>query len=135
MQSVLVRYRGLLFTLAAVFALMALIGWFITVGEPYLLYMKPAKDGATVQFVQRRDADTRLISPSFNVPVLISEELEVVLESRDTIVPNGTVEFADTTCLPGRFRIRFGDVELDVMEARIVENGNNRKWVPDVDTH
>lgn len=132
MKSILVKYRRLLFTLAALFGVYVMTGFgvlFILMGEPYVLLMWPSKDGGTVQFLQRQDANTRLTSPIIDVPVLISEEQEIVLKSRDTIVPHGTVEFVDTTLLPGRFRIRFGDLELDVMEARILVNGGNREWI------
>jgi hypothetical protein len=38
------------------------------------------------------------------------------------------VKFADTTILPGRFTIQFGDVELDVMSSQVLVNGVRHDW-------
>lgn len=85
-----------------------------------------------MQFVKRDSRNGgRFISPGFQVPLSISTDLQIALASSDVVVPQGTVEFADTTLLPGRFRIRFGSVVLDVMESQIIKDGISHNWVLD----
>jgi hypothetical protein len=105
--------------------------WQSVNGPPYLLSIKPSGESAVVKFEQRDSREGGdLVSPSIAVPIRVDHESAIELSSGHVQVPGGIIEFADTTLMPGRFRIRFGDETLDVMEARIIVDGVDRAWIP-----
>ena len=54
----------------------------------------------------------------------------VVLRSDNVSIPGCVVELYDTTLLPGRFKIRVGDVLYDVMERGIIVGDKEFDWQP-----
>jgi hypothetical protein len=65
----------------------------------------------------------------FDVAGPVARAYRVELVSDDVVIPEGTIEFSDVTILPGRFRIRLGGSEFDVMEARILVDGKEHAWL------
>lgn len=96
----------------------------LNLGPPFLLIVEKNDDGATVQFVK----DDVVKSEKFPISIPISHPYNMRLTRQTAEVPNGTIEFSDTTVLPGQFRIRFGDDTFDVMWARIIVNDKNYFW-------
>jgi hypothetical protein len=128
------RHRSQFVALAVTAILVLALYWLwrSANGLPYLLHMKASENGAAVQFSMRDSgAGQARVSPIFKVPVSISSDSQITLTSPNVTIPQGLIEFSDTTTMPGRFRIRFGDVVLDVMEARIIADGVSHNWVPD----
>lgn len=95
-------------------------------GPPFRLVIEPAGDQAHVTFLR---PGTGLKSRDFAVNMNISKRCEVVLESAAVQIPGGRIEFADTTVLPGRFRLRLGDSRFDVMQVGIDVDGRMSDWV------
>jgi hypothetical protein len=97
---------------------------------PFLLIITPSDHGSIVQFIQPLGFDEKtVVSPKFPVGVEMDEPFIIALISPDCTIPNAAIEFADTTLLPGHFRIRFGDSTIDVMPARIIVDGKNYEWL------
>jgi hypothetical protein len=117
----------------------ALVGCFIGLlivqrhllaGPPFVLRLEPDGEHATVQFVNPKlVSNNEIASPKFAIDTRQSAPFETKLMSSETIVPGGTIEFSDTTMLPGRFRIRFGNRVFDVMSSRIVVDGKDTDWL------
>jgi hypothetical protein len=97
---------------------------------PFVLIISPSDSGSIVQIIQPIGLDEKtVVSPKFPVRVDMDEPLQMALISPDCTIPNAVIEHADTTLLPGRFRIRFGNTTIDVMSARINVDGKNYEWL------
>lgn len=92
---------------------------------PFHMVVEPANGKAVVQFYR---PGKELVSPRFTVETTCEACETVVLRSPEVRIPNGSVEFCDTTLLPGRFVILFEDVRFDVMEARVYCNDEEFDW-------
>ena len=97
---------------------------------PFLILVAPYGEGATVQFIQPEGGleGTRVVSPIFTINTPVKQAFQAELTSADVAIPGAVVEFSDTTILPGRFRIRFGDKSFDVMSSRIIVDGQDVGW-------
>jgi hypothetical protein len=93
--------------------------------EPYRLTIRPIDGVAEVQF---RQPGPHLVSPQFRVDLELESPLTLVLDSCDVKIPGGSIEFCDTSPLPGRFRMTIGRTAFDVMEAYMEVNGTTYGW-------
>ncbi|MSR56700.1 MAG: hypothetical protein EXS05_03385 [Planctomycetaceae bacterium] len=114
---------GLLLMVAATLLLLQEVN-----GPPFRLIIEPENDHASVQFTQ---PNARLVSRSFPINLHFDERHEVILDSASVSIPGGRVEFADTTILPGRFKVRFGETLFDVMQNGIEVGGQLTDWKTD----
>ncbi len=93
--------------------------------SPFRMTLKPSNSHAVVQFGQ---PDRNLLSDEFNVELRLESPRTFDLQSGTISFPNVTVEFYDTTLLPGRFRIRVGGTLFDVMERGVISDGDEHEW-------
>jgi hypothetical protein len=107
-------------------ALFAHSAWSSLHRDPFRMTLKPSDGGTVIQFLQ---PDRGLSSPEFHVDGKVDAPQSVDLRSGDISIPIGKVEFSDTTMYPGRFRIRFGDQEFDVMEPGIEVGSKAHPWL------
>ena len=97
-------------------------------GPPFVLTITPTATGAAIQVrFETRDGG-KFVSPEVETPERVTEAYEIALTSGNEAIPGGKVEFADPTILPGRFTMRFGEVELDVMSSQVLVNGVVHDW-------
>jgi hypothetical protein len=94
-------------------------------GPPFQMVVEPDDDHATVRFI---DAGTGLVSDSFRIDRRVAERQVVVLDSDSVTIPEGQIEFSDTTLMPGRFTIRIGQTIFDVMSRGINVDGEHFWW-------
>jgi hypothetical protein len=94
-------------------------------GEPYRMTLYRVNGQSVVQFAQ---VDVGCVSPQFPVNLPIESQQAVALRSKVVSIPGCVVEFCDTTILPGRFKIRIGEVTYDVMERGIEVEGKVFDW-------
>lgn len=94
-------------------------------GPPFRLIIEPEDDHARVHFLQ---PGTGQVSKTFPISLRLDDRREVVLDSATVAIPSGRIEFADTTILPGRFKLRFGDTLFDVMQRGINVDGQLSEW-------
>ena len=92
---------------------------------PFRMTLRPLDGHTVVQFEQ---PDRNLLSDEFKVEVRVETPRTFSLRSGTISYPNVTVDFYDTTLLPGRFRIRVGRTLFDVMERGIIIDGNEHEW-------
>lgn len=122
------QHKRLVFAIGTVFVLMGLA--FVSVlrsvqRSPFRMTLKPSDGHAVLQFGQ---PDRNLLSDEFNVELRLETARTFDLRSGTISFPNVTVEFYDTTRLPGRFRIRVGRTLFDVMERGVIIDGNEHEW-------
>jgi hypothetical protein len=102
--------------------------WESLSGPPFLMVIETDDGVATVQFVQPGKS---LVSKSLRID--LDRPLEgrhvVALNSPTVTIPGGQIEFADTSLMPGRFKIRLGRTLFDVMPAGIHVDGQHFEWV------
>jgi hypothetical protein len=110
----------------AVFATKAIREWVSK--APFQMVIEPSGDRAVVQFTR---PDFGLISKSFPIELHLEKRQQITLDSPATTVPGGRIEFADTTILPGHFRIRVGESLFDIMVRGIEVNGQQFEWLHD----
>jgi hypothetical protein len=101
-----------------------LLRWWIN-GPPFQMVIEPGDDQATVQF---SNPGSGRRSQQFPVEVNCEQRQVVILDSPSVTIPGGRIEFADTTLLPGRFQIRFGEKVFDVMVGTIEVDGQPFEW-------
>jgi len=94
-------------------------------GSPFQMIIQPAGSGASVQFVQ---PGKQLASPLFPVAVPTSGPQIIILSSSRVTIPRGKITFCDTTLLPGRFQIQFGESQFDVMERAVIVDNREYAW-------
>lgn len=94
--------------------------------QPYRLVIEPDDGHSVVHFAQPGRA---LMSRGFRVDVHVEKRMNLVLDSSSTAIPEGRVEFADTTILPGRFKVRIGQSLFDVMERGLEVDGSSSGWL------
>ena len=94
--------------------------------QPYHMVIQPDDDHAVVHFFQPGKG---LISRSIRLDIPVQKRENVVLDSPSTAIPGGRIEFADTTILPGRFKIRIAETLFDVMVNRIEVDGKPIEWL------
>ena len=129
MSLSLKRATFALFCIAATAVVMA--SYEVLYGNgPFRIAFTPEPDTTVVQFTYPAE---HLQSPIFRVPKFVDDPFESELTSTETILPNATIEFADTTIMPGRFKIRVGDSLFDIMSSAINFNGVNYAWEADGD--
>ena len=113
--------------LAVAMIVAGVVLWSEINGEPFRMTLRPAGDQATVQFEQ---PDRDLVSPEFPVKLAVQARQVADLRSKKLSIPGCTVEFRDTTIMPGRFQVRVGTVLYDVMRRGIIVDGTEYKWQP-----
>ena len=69
------------------------------------------------------------MSRGFRVDIHVEKRMNLVLDSSSTAIPEGRVEFADMTILPGRFKVQIGQSLFDVMERGIDVDGRSSEWL------
>ena len=94
-------------------------------GEPFQMVLKSDGGHSLVQFIQ---PDRSLISREFPVDLVLDSPQEFELCSNEISLPGCTIEFSDTTMLPGRFQIRIGHALFDVMQRGIIVAGKEYDW-------
>lgn len=94
-------------------------------GSPYRMTLKPSDGRAVVQFEQ---PDRNLLSDEFEIELKLETPRTFELRSGTIPFPDVTVEFHDTTLLPGRFRLRVGNTVFDVMQRAVIIDGHEHKW-------
>jgi hypothetical protein len=94
-------------------------------GAPFRMTARRS-DGQT--FVRFLWPDEGLASPEFRVALPIDSPREIELRSAKSAPPGVSIEFCDTTILPGRFQIRIGSSLYDVMERGIIVDGKEFDW-------
>ena len=109
----------------AAFVFAAKFGIDAVQGEPYRMTLRRADGQVIVQFAR---GDLNLVSPEFPANVPLDTPRVVVLRSHDVSIPGCVVEFCDTTILPGRFKVRIGEVLYDVMVRGIVVDDKEFDW-------
>jgi hypothetical protein len=114
-----------LFASSVAIVLFAKFGIDAIQGEPYRMTLRRVNGQSIVQFAQ---VDIGSVSPQFPVNLPIETQQVVDLRSEDVSIPGCVVEFCDTTMLPGRFKIRIGEVTYDVMEKGIEVAGKVFDW-------
>jgi hypothetical protein len=98
----------------------------------FVMIITARKDSSIVRFVQPRKYEGyRPTSPKFAVEAVVQKSLELELGDAAKNLPGATIEFSDTTILPGRIRIRYGGRTFDVMESRIIVDGADVSWLHD----
>ena len=107
---------------------LAAVLWF-RLRHPFTMSIRPAGDGAAVRFAYRKTAQ---VSPEFPVDLPVRDTQMIILRDGGVTILGGTIEFADTTLLPGRFQIRIGETLFDVMERGIIVNGRDIEWQDDI---
>jgi hypothetical protein len=100
-------------------------------GPPFRMTIRPVNGGAEVQFSR---PELGLVSPTFAVDLAIQQPVHVVLRERAPKIPGVTIEFKDITFLPGRFIMRVGKTQFDVMQAAIVVDEEQFLWQRDGET-
>jgi hypothetical protein len=113
--------------LVAALFLVATVGIDAIQGEPYRMVVRCAEGQTLVQFLR---TDEGLASPEFRVNMPAASPQEVDLRSGNSVIPGCSIEFSDTTILPGRFKIRIGTTLFDVMERGIFVEGKEFDWQP-----
>jgi hypothetical protein len=109
----------------AAFVLVAKFGIDAGQGEPYSMTLRRTDGQAFVRFAR---ADVKLVSPEFRVDIPLETPRVILLRSDDVSIPGCVIEFFDTTILPGRFKIRIGEVLYDVMERAILVDDKEFDW-------
>lgn len=94
-------------------------------GPPFRLLMEPGNGKANVQFVQ---PGAGLVSPRITVMLGLDKPYDLSLDAASVPIPGGHIEFADTTILPGRFKMRIGNKLFDVMVREIYVDGKPMRW-------
>lgn len=98
----------------------------------FVMVVTASTKSTTVKFVQPRGFDNlREESPDFLVEAAVAQSIELDLRDVEKSLPGATIEFSDTTILPGRIRIRYGGRTFDVMSSRIIVDGVDESWRPD----
>lgn len=95
-------------------------------GPPYQMVIEPEDDHAIVRFTQ---AGARLFSKPFRIDHHVERREVVVLDSPAAKIPGGSIVFADTTVMPGKFTIRIGEKRFDVMSRGIEVDGESFDWL------
>jgi hypothetical protein len=99
---------------------------FLLDGEPYTMTITPFEGGAQIQFLE---PSAHYVSPVFKVDVPFQSPYVVKLDSDELPIPGATIEFSDTTPMPGRFKIRVGQTLFDIMEERIFVDRREYSWI------
>jgi hypothetical protein len=94
-------------------------------GEPYTMTITPFQGPGQVQFFEPSE---HYVSPVFEVDYPFQSSHVVQLDSEETVVPGGTIEFCDTAPMPGCFKIRIGQTKFEIMEAWIRVDGRDYDW-------
>jgi hypothetical protein len=118
--SALVAVGSAAALLATAVVVRALIG-----DRPYHMTILPTKGRALVEISHPASG---LIAPRFRVDLVARHAHRIVLRSKDDAIPGGSIELADTTSLPGRFRIRIGGTCFEVTEQGVIVDGEEIPW-------
>lgn len=97
---------------------------------PYVLSITSHETGGMIQLEKPGESpDDSVVSPKIRIPIAVNLDAQVRLQRDTNSIPHGTIEFMDTTTMPGRFQLRFGDVMIDVMPSSIVVNDVSYDWL------
>lgn len=94
-------------------------------GAPFQMTLKLLNGHTVAQFAQ---PDHNLVSEEFPVDLAIDTPQTIELRSDKISVPGVIVDFCDISLLPGRFQLRIGRSQFDVMRSRIAINGKDHSW-------
>lgn len=94
-------------------------------GAPFRMTLKSVNGLTVVQFAQ---PDRNLVSDEFPVDLVLDKPQTVELRSGQIAIPGITVDFYDITLLPGRFQIRVGRSQFDIMSHSIEVDGKDHAW-------
>jgi hypothetical protein len=93
---------------------------------PFHLIIEPVGVNSRVRFIQPGKG---MVSKWFDIAASVEERRDIVLDSASVSVPLGKIEEADTTTLPGSFKVRVGGVVFTVLQRGIYAGDKYSEWL------